>query len=145
MFYKGQLLRFDPFIFPDGGQPKPKYFVTLNNDGEGILLASLPTSKDHVPTDVTFAGGCLEMPERNINVFGFNSGQQITPSFSFPRPTFIYGSALKMYPQSEFLRQQTECETIITDLGTIDTTIFQTLLDCLRNSSSVKRKFKKLL
>jgi len=60
-------------------------------------------------------------------------------------PTFIYGSALKMYPQAEFLRQQTERETVITDLGTIDTTLFQALLDCLRNSSSVKRKFKKLL
>lgn len=89
MFKKGQLLRFDPFIFPDGGHPKPKFFVVLNEDGEGLLLASLPTSKDHVPADVVFSGGCLEMPERNINVFGFLPGQQVTSSFSFPRATFI--------------------------------------------------------
>lgn len=145
MFQKGQLLRFDPFIFPDGGQPKSKFFVVLNNNGEGVLLASLPTSKDHVPSDVVFNGGCLEMPERNINVFGFLPGQTVTDRFSFPLPTFIYGSALRIYPQNEFIRQQTAGETLITDLGIIDNTLFTSLLECLRNSSEVKRKYKKLL
>lgn len=145
MFLKGKLLRFDPFIFPDGGKPKSKFFVVLNNDGEGVLLASLPTSKDHVPSDVVFKGGCLDMPERSINVFGFLPEQTVTDKFSFPRPTFIYGSALRIYPQNEFTRQQSTGETMITDLGQIENTLFNSLLECLRNSPEVKRKYKKLL
>lgn len=145
MFHKGQLLRFDPFIFPDGGQPKAKYFIVLDNNGEGVLLASLPTSKDHVPSDITFNGGCLEIPERNFNVFGFMPSQPVTQTFAFTLPTFIYGSALKIYPQSEFLRQQADGETIITGLGEIEEQMFSSLLECLRNSSEVKRKYKKLL
>lgn len=59
--------------------------------------------------------------------------------------TFIYGSALRTYPQQEFIRQQTAGETLITDLGIIENTLFDSLLECLRNSSEVKRKYKKLL
>lgn len=28
-FQEGAILYFDPFIFPDGGNPKPKYFLVL--------------------------------------------------------------------------------------------------------------------
>ena len=48
MFSPGNLLYFNPFIFPDGGVPKPKYFLVLAEAGDDVLLASLPTSKDHV-------------------------------------------------------------------------------------------------
>ena len=51
-FHRGNLLYFNPFIFPDGGTPKPKYFLVLANVGDDVLLASLPTSKDHVPADI---------------------------------------------------------------------------------------------
>ncbi len=45
MFSEGHLLYFDPFKFHNGTQ-KPKFFVVLKHDGNGLLLASLPTSKD---------------------------------------------------------------------------------------------------
>lgn len=145
MFEVGKLLRFDPFIFPDGGQPKPKYFIVLNNDGAGILLASLPTSKDHVPTDVTFSEGCLEIPERCINVFAFSAGQKVTPDFAFPRATFVYGAALKLYMSADFVRQTEKGDIKITDLGQIDEGLFAALKECLKNSAAVRGKFKKML
>lgn len=55
----GTLLYFSPFWFPDGGQPKPKYFVVLYNEDKDMLLASLPTSKDHIPSDIEMQAGCI--------------------------------------------------------------------------------------
>ena len=43
-FQQGAILYFDPFIFPDGGSPKPKYFLVLKHVDDTLLLASLPTS-----------------------------------------------------------------------------------------------------
>lgn len=53
MFEEGSLLLFRPFIFKNGVTPKDKFFLVLGKDIQGgLLLASLPTSKDHVPSDV---------------------------------------------------------------------------------------------
>lgn len=68
MFEPENLLYFNPFIFPDGGDPKPKFFVVLGEIGDTMLLASLPTSKDHIPSDVTLTSGCIEIAERMVNV-----------------------------------------------------------------------------
>ena len=51
-FQEGAILYFDPFIFSDGGSPKPKYFLVLKVMDDACLLASLPTSKDFVPSTV---------------------------------------------------------------------------------------------
>lgn len=61
MFEPGNLLYFNPFIFPDGGDPKPKFFVVLGEVDETVLLASLPTSKDHIPSDVEVTSGCFNL------------------------------------------------------------------------------------
>jgi hypothetical protein len=66
MFEPGNLLYFEPFIFPDGGEPKNKFFVVLGDVDETVLLASLPTSKDHIPSDVEVKSGCLEIAERMV-------------------------------------------------------------------------------
>ena len=66
MFEEGSLLLFRPFIFKNGVTPKDKIFLVLGKDIQGgLLLASLPTSKDHVPSDVEVKHGCLDMP-RNL-------------------------------------------------------------------------------
>ena len=66
MFEEGNLLLFRPFIFKNGATPKDKFFLVLGKDIQGgLLLASLPTSKDHVPSDVEVKHGCLDMP-RNL-------------------------------------------------------------------------------
>ena len=61
MFEEGNLLLFHPFVFKNGTTPKDKFFLVLGNiDGE-LLLASLPTSKDHVPYGVDVKQGCLDL------------------------------------------------------------------------------------
>ena len=41
------------------------------------ILRILPTSKDHVPSDVEVKHGCLDLSERFVNVFVFLSGEEI--------------------------------------------------------------------
>ncbi len=145
MFEEGELLYFEPFIFPDGGTPKNKYFVVLKEMKDDFLLASLPTSKDHVPSDVTFEKGCLEIPERNVNVYVFKAQEPVTSSFSFPLPTFIYGALLRKYPRQSSSNQISSGESTVKSLGHINETLFSELIDCLRHSAMVKGKYRKLL
>lgn len=141
----GELLYFKPFWFPDGGTPKSKYFVVLHNDGNGVLLASLPTSKDHIPSDVVFHAGCIELPERNINAFVFPSQTKITECFSFPMNTYIYGSNIHEYKKSAILLPICIKKATVETKGTLLPELFEKLLTCLKTSSSVKRKYKKIL
>ena len=146
MFEPGNLLYFNPFIFPDGGDPKPKFFVVLGEVDEMVLLASLPTSKDHIPSDVEVKSGCLEIPERMVNAFTFMANEEVTDTgFFFDRNTFIYGQNIKTYNTAVFLQQQTAGQTDITDKGKLKEDIFSALRECLKNSDAVRKKFKKYL
>lgn len=49
MYLKSNIIYFNPFYFKNGNTSKDKYFVVLNNDNDKIILASLPTRKDHIP------------------------------------------------------------------------------------------------
>lgn len=134
-----------------GAESKPKYFIVLKKEEDSLVMATLPTSKDHIPSDVERRYGCVEIPERCVNVYVFLSKQEIafTPEshtpWGFPMNTYIYGADLNTYPISSFenqLRlQQTEIElkAILTD------DVFCDLIRCLKNSKMVKNKFRKML
>lgn len=103
MYEEGMILLFHPFIFKNGATPKDKFFIVLKKLDGHILLASLPTSKDHVPTDLGVRHGCIDLPERTFNAFVFLSGQNVATqidgtSFAFKKDTFIYGADLDVYP-----------------------------------------------
>lgn len=146
MFEPGNLLYFNPFIFPDGGDPKPKFFVVLSEVDEMVLLASLPTSKDHIPSDVEVKSGCLEIPERMVNAYTFMANEEVTDTgFFFEKNTFIYGQNIKTYNSVAFLGQSTSGQTVIEQKGKLKDEIFISLKDCLKNSDAVRKKFKQYL
>ena len=89
MYHTGELIKFSPFVFKNGNQPKPKYCIVLGQVNDKVMMANLPTSKDHVPSDVMVEHGCVDIPERGVNAFVFNPSDQVTSSFRFPRPTFV--------------------------------------------------------
>lgn len=62
MFEEGNLLFFRPFLFKNGAESQDKFFLVLKKLEGDILLASLPTSKDHVPSDLEVKHGCLNIP-----------------------------------------------------------------------------------
>ena len=150
MFEEGNLLLFRPFLFKNGAEPKNKFFLVIANVGGDLLLASLPTSKDHVPSDMEVQHGCLELSERFVNVFVFMSGEEIASSdtgevFSFSKNTFVYGANLDVYAASQFELQERLAQTEIELVGHLHQDVFKELKDCLANSGMVKNKYRRML
>ena len=141
MYEAGDLLKFSPFEFKNGNMPKPKFFIVLGHINEKVMMACLPTSKDHVPADAAVERGCEDLKERGVNAFVFNPSDKITSTFSFPRPTFVYGEQVDEYEQ-KFLD---EMNSIVEHLGQIDAQLFQQLKDCLKKAPLLRRKYRKLL
>lgn len=57
MFKEGNILYFEPFYFENGNTPKPKYFLVLKEVDNQLILASLPTSHDHIPSNMSKVHG----------------------------------------------------------------------------------------
>ena len=117
MFKEGNLLKFSPFIFKNGACPKNKFFVVLKEAENTMILASLPTSKDHVPADMQLKEGCMEIPDRQINI----------------------------YPVTVFQEQIENGETKVELMGRLTEEQFSALKDCLKGSKMTKRRFKRML
>ena len=141
MYEVGDLLKFSPFEFKNGNMPKPKYFIVLGHIDDKIMMACLPTSKDHVPADAAVERGCVDIKERGVNAFVFSPDDMATPSFSFPRPTFVYGEQVDEYEQ----KYLDEMNSIVDHLGQIDSLLFQQLKECLKKAPLLRRKYRKLL
>lgn len=145
-FQQGAILYFDPFIFPDGGSPKPKYFLVLKRMDDTLLLASLPTSKDFVPSTVEKVHGCIERPDINFNCYYFDPNVMICDNgFSFPIETYVYGYRLQTFSLDSLLLQEITDETTIEECGILTNNEYQALIRCLTNSPEVKRGYRKLL
>jgi hypothetical protein len=146
MFTEGNIIYFDPFYFKNGNTAKPKYFVVLKCLQDKPIVASLPTRKATIPQPNVMEHGCLELPGSNLNCF------VIAPDFtvtccgkSFQFATHLYGHQIDLYEtnlmQETYPRQGKDYQV----WGKMEDALFSALLDCFRNSASVKRKFKRLL
>lgn len=151
MLKEGYILKFNPFIFKNGATPKAKYFIVLKEIENKVVLASLPTSKDHIPADVSLQEGCIELPDRQVNIYVFPAQKDIAihpesqKLFSFERNTFIYGADLDTYPTEILTRQICNGETKLELMGRLSEEQFFALKECLKNSRMVKNRFKRVL
>ena len=141
MYQEGKLLKFSPFKFKNGNTPKPKFYVVLKHIDDEVMMASLPTSKDHIPTDAVVDDGCVDKPERQVNAFVFSPKTQITETFHFPLPTFVYGEGVDEYDQ-QYLDAM---DATVEDLGFMDASLFQQLKDCIKKAALLKRKYRAFL
>ena len=141
MYQTGELIKFSPFVFKNGNQPKPKYCIVLGQIDDKVMMVNLPTSKDHVPADAEVERGCVDIPERGVNAFVLNPSDQVTPSFRFPRPTFIYGEQVDEYEQ----KYLDEMGSTVEQLGQIESALFQAIKDCVKKAKLLRRKYKNLL
>lgn len=142
MFAEGQLLRFDPFVFKNGAPSKPKFYVVLKHMGEDLMMASLPTSQDHVPGDFGNITGCISLPERGVNAYVMGAGEVVTEAgFAFPLRTYVYGEQVDEYSQSYLDAMGSNVEY----LGMMSAERLQALRECVKQSPLIKRRFLKLL
>jgi len=145
-FQQGAILYFDPFIFHDGGKPKPKYFLVLKVMDDVCLLALLPTSKDHVPEYIGKQHGCIERPDISFNCYYFDPSVVICGNgFSFPIETYVYGYRLQTFNLKDLLLQELTDETIVEECGVLTEDEYQAIIQCLINSPEVKRGYRKQL
>ena len=141
MYQTGELIKFSPFVFKNGNQPKPKYCIVLGQIDDKVMMVSLPTSKDHVPSDVTLEHGCVDIPERGVNAVVFSPNDQVSSSFRCPRPACVYGEQVDEYEQ----KYLDEMGGTVERLGQIDPIMFQAIKDCLKKARLLRRKYRKLL
>ena len=138
---EGTLLYCDPFVFKNGATPKPKYFIVLANTDSGVMLASLPTSKDHVPQDAEVVRGAVSIPERGVNAYVFEAGDQVTDCFAFPRRTFVYGEQVDDYTEEDLEAMGGS----IQNLGVLKPELLAELRKCLKQAPNIQRKYIKWL
>ncbi len=146
MFEEGTIIYFDPFYFKNGNPAKPKYFIVLKNQADKNILASLPTRTDSIPQKEEIANGCIELPSINLNCFIISDDIEVTDCGKmFDFKTHIYGHQLDVY-DVESLKEIYPIENTDYEIwGKMKYDIFQLLIACLKNSKSVKRKFRKIL
>ena len=146
MFEAGNIIYFDPFYFKNGNTAKPKYFIVLKNKNNKNILASLPTRKDSIPVKEEIENGCIELPSINLNCFVISKNTAITIcNKCFDFKTHIYGHQIDDY-NVEFLKEIYPLEdTDYIIWGKMKKNIFKELIDCLKNSKSVKRKYRRIL
>ena len=150
MYEEGTILYFNPFIFPDGSMPKPKYFVVICRKEDKLVLASLPTSKDHIPANIEQKHGCIDLPAINFNCYCYVAGRLVAEDgsgnhFAFPLNTYIYGFRINLFDVEIFAQQIREGRMNLEVKGRLYPNEFEDLVLCLKNSSSVKRKYRRML
>lgn len=146
MYEEANIIYFTPFYFKNGNTAKDKYFIVLKNIEEKFILASLPTRRDSIPDKDTIKNGCVELPDINLNCFVISEDIEVTTSNkTFDFPTYIYGHQLDSYDLNllDELYKIEEVDFIV--WGKMKENLFQNLIDCLKSSSAVKRKYKRLL
>jgi hypothetical protein len=140
------LIYFDPFFFRDGSASKSKYFLVLKVVENTVVLASLPSSKNHLPTNTKLNHGCLELPDCCINCYIFQAARPITKDgWSFGLDTFLYGNWLDDFTieslQNLYAIEGVDYEII----GEINEEELKNIISCFVNSSTVRRKYKRML
>ena len=146
MYTKGNILYFKPFYFPNGDTAKNKYFLVLDNQDNDTLIASLPTSQDHVPSTIVKNHGCIDEPDINFNCYYFEAHRTITDNgWGFPINTYLYGSQVAKFNRINFESiyplEHFDYELV----GSLIESEFLAIINCIKTSKSVSRKIRKLL
>lgn len=144
MYSEKNLLYFNPYYFEDGSN-KNKYFVVIKSIENNLIIASLPTSKDHIPDYIERKTGCINIDESRINCYLFIAGDIISEcgSFGFPLNTYLYGEQVDVIDKNklESIYQKEGIDYKV--LGKLSDDIYSSIIECLKKSTSIKRKIKK--
>lgn len=146
MLSEGTILYFTPYYFVDSSKAKPKYFIVLHLGDGTLMIANLPTSKDHVPGNISKKHGCIDLPAARFNCYYFKAKKEITDNnWAFPRDTYLYGEQIAIFDR-EKIENQYPTEGIDYEIMGILTNLeYQQIIDCIKNSPTVKRKIRRKL
>lgn len=146
MFKEGEIIYFNPFYFKNGNKAKEKYCLILKISDNQNIVASLPTRKDNIPTAHANETGCIELPESNLNCFVISAESQVTTNGnSFPFRTHLYGHEVDVYELDTMKEIYVIEGTDYVRWGHMLPELFNEVINCFKNSKSIKRGIKRLL
>jgi hypothetical protein len=146
MYSPGAIIYFMPFYFSDGSS-RNKYFLVLADGVDNLLVASLPTSKDHIPRSIEKRHGCINDDTAQINCYFFEAGVIVSEcgTFSFERDTYVYGEQIAFFDKQKMQSLHKKEGTDYRILCQLSNTEFLLIKKCLKESGVVKNKYKKYL
>ena len=145
MFEERNLLYFNEYYFENGNPAKPKYFLVLKSDENGIMIISLPSSKDFIPSNVIKKHGCINIPEKQIGCYFFENNIQITEcGFGFPLDTSYLYSENSTQKTVQIINYTYKPKDYVFK-GKLTIQEHKNILNCIKNSPNIKSKFRKLL
>lgn len=146
MLAVGNLILFTPFHFKNGNPPQDKFFVVLGVSNNSTILASLPTSVNKAPSLIDKLHGCVNHDERCYNCYVYEPNRVICDSgFSFNLPTFIYGNDIEDYQITTLQKKYQTKGKDYQLIGALLPNEFQSLMQCIQNSGSIKRSIRRAL
>ena len=146
MLTKGNVLYFTPYHFKNNHTPKNKFFVVLKNNDNKSILASLPTSKNHIPHNDEIKDGCIELPDICLNCFVISEDTKVTTcNKKFDFMTYIYGHELETEEVEKMNEKYVIEGSDYIIWGKMKDEMLDKIIECLSKSESVKNKHKKML
>ena len=145
MFDTGNILYCDDFKFNNNDPSKAKYFIVLKRINDKLLLGSLPTRKNKIPSFIDKSHGCINRNDRCFNCYLFEPLKPICDNnFSFPLPTFVYADEIDSY-DVEIIDKNYKLGMNYKVEGKLTQKEFNALIDCVVNSTAIKRGIRRLL
>jgi hypothetical protein len=147
VFEEKTLLYCTPFYFKDGAGAKPKYFLVLKNMGNNLIIANLPSSQNYVPfPDKNVKHGCIDLPELTFKCFCIIKGKPVTDmGYQFPLTTFLYGRWVEDYSVEVIANTYRVEDEDYKNCGKISEELYLEILNCLKDSSNIQRRFKRMI
>ncbi len=144
MFDTGNILYCKNFQFNNGMQPKDKYFIVLKRQEDKLIIGSLPTRTNRVPSFIESSQhGCVNKDDRCFNCYLFQPNIPVCENgFCFDLPTFVYGDQIETY-DAQTVEANYQLGVSYVLAGILNTNEFNALINCFTNSNSVKNKTKK--
>jgi hypothetical protein len=114
------------------------YFIVLKCVDTQVVIASLPTSHDHIPSTKAKEHGCIDDAAINFNCYYFQEKRLVARNdtnntgFAFPRDTYVYGYRLNFFDIRKFQSQVTNNQTTIKFIGKLYKQEMANIIECLK-------------
>lgn len=142
----GTLLHIPNYVF-ENGDSKNKFFLLLKEVSGTQLIISLPSSIEYFPSDTTITHGCIDLIDAQQTTYCFKAGYILDSNnnFSFSKDTYLHGCWLKEIDRTLFFQTYPIPDFHYEIKGILDQIELENIIECFKNSPSVKRRLKKLL
>ena len=146
MFKERHIYFIKSFQFNNGGESKDKYFIVLKTSDKNVIIGTLPTRANKIPSFVTIEHGCINIDERMYNCYLFKKNQTVCKNgFCFDMPTFIYGTDIDSYLVAKMANDYPkEGENYVT-IGVLNDLEYENIMKCLQNSKAIKKSIQRKL